>query len=284
MRRITLGILSASAVMCTLAAVPPAALAETAAPAASQARLDQKTLNFDQFTVSYDPWGKVTVDGVLRGDPSAVTVLPLTIEYSADGKTGWAVKKTVNSSTQTSEFNTSLYYNMSGYWRARFAGDATYQAATSPVRKAWRWRTEIHSFKVSPKKVRKNKYTTASGRLIRWTTLTKHGGYAGQRVRIIFRFKGKKTWYHLKWTKTNSTGYFKQKVHAYGSGYYAAEFEGGKGTFGTDSDNTPYVKTYGIGGGSVAAQTVPGPIVNWTPSQSTGAAPATAPLLSARRD
>ncbi|MEV0398847.1 hypothetical protein [Actinoallomurus sp. NPDC050550] len=283
MRRITLGILSASAVMCTLTALPPAALAETAASAASQARLDQKSLNFDQFAVSYDPWGKVTVDGVLRGDPSVVTVLPLAIEFSTDGKTGWSVKKTVKAGTDTSSFHTSLYYNMSGYWRARFAGDATYQAATSSVRKAWRWRTEIHSFKVSPKKVRKNRYATASGRLIRWTTLTKHGGYSGRKVRIVFRFKGKKTWYHLAWAKTNSKGYFSKKVHAYGSGYYGAIFEGGSGTFATASDNTPYVKTYGIGGGSVAAQTVPGPIVNWTPSSSS-ALSATAPLLSARRD
>ncbi|GAA4627778.1 hypothetical protein GCM10023196_041400 [Actinoallomurus vinaceus] len=284
MRRITLGILSASAVMCTLAAVPPAALAETAAPGASQARLDQRPLSFSSFTVSYDPYANVTINGGLRSDSAIYDALPLTIEYSFDGKTGWTVKKTVTADTGANAFNTTFNYNQSGYWRARFAGNATYQAATSPVRKAWRWRTEIHSFKVSPKKVRKNRYVTASGRLIHWTTISKHSGYAGRRVRIIFRFKGKKTWYHLKWTKTNSKGYFKQKVHAYGSGYYAAVFEGGKGTFATGSDNTPYVKTYGIGGGSVAAQTVPGPVVNWTPSPSSSAVSATAPQLSARRD
>ncbi|WP_433172671.1 hypothetical protein [Actinoallomurus sp. CA-150999] len=282
MRRITLGILSASAVMCTLTAVPPA-LAETAAPGASQARLDQRPLSFSRFTVSYDPYGNVTADGALRSDSAISDALPLTIEYSPNGKTGWSVKKTVNADTSANAFHAALNYLASGYWRARFAGDTTYQAATSPVRKAWRWRTEIHSFKVSPKKVRKKGYVTASGRLIRWTTINKHGGYSGRRVRIIFRFKGQKTWYHLKWTKTNSKGYFKQKVHAYGSGYYAVLFAGGKDTFATSSDNTPYVKTYGIGGGSVAAQAAPGPVVTWTPSSSS-AVSATAPLLSARRD
>ena len=99
---------------------------------------------------------------------------------------------------------------------------------------------------------------TASGRLIHWTTINKHSGYSGRRVRVIFRFKGKKDLVPPQVDQDNSKGNFKQKVHAYGSGYYAAIFEGTKTTFATSSDNTPYVKTYGIGGGSVAAQTVPG--------------------------
>ncbi|MCO6005220.1 hypothetical protein NE236_09505 [Actinoallomurus purpureus] len=266
MRRITLGILSASAVMCTLAAVPPAALAETNASGVSHARLDPAPLQFDHFTVSYDPWGNVTADGALRSDSAISSALPLTIEYSSDGQTGWTVKKTVTTDTGANAFHSTFFNNWSGYYRARFAGDATYQAATSPVRKAWRWRTEIHSFKVSPKKVRKNHYVTASGRLVRWFTNTKHGAYSGRKVEIIFRFKGKKTWYHLAWAKTNSKGNFTKKVKAYGKGYYAAVFRGGKGTFATGSSNTPYVKTYGIGGGSIAAQAAPGPVVNWTPS------------------
>ncbi|MEV5710823.1 hypothetical protein [Actinoallomurus sp. NPDC052274] len=264
MRRITLGILSASVAMCTLTAVPTAALADAPVAHAAQARLDPQPIYFDSFTVSYDPFADVTVYGGVRSDSAIYSALPLTIEYSPDGKTGWTVKKKVTAEDGNS-FNATFYYGRSGYWRARFAGDATYQAATSPVRKAWRWRTEIHSFKVSPKKVRKNHYVTASGSLIRWFSDTKRGGYSGRKVRIVFRFKGKKTWYHLAWAKTNSKGKFSKKVRAYGSGYYAAVFEGGSGTFASDSANSPYVKTNGLTGGSVIAQATPGTVVNRTP-------------------
>ncbi|GAA0352181.1 hypothetical protein NE235_32490 [Actinoallomurus spadix] len=268
MRRITLGILSASAAMCTLTAVQSAALADAPVAHAAQARLDLQPIYFDAFSVSYDPFANVTVNGGLRSDSAIYSALPLTIEYSSDGKTGWTVKKNVTADSGGNAFNATFYYGRSGYWRARFAGDGTYQAATSPVRKAWRWRTEIHKFKVSPKKVRKNHYVTASGSLIRWFSDTRHGGYSGRKVRIIFRFKGKKTWYHLAWAKTNGKGKFSKKVRAYGKGYYAAEFEGGSGTFASESSNTPYVKTYGRTGGSVIAQALPGPVVNRTPALS----------------
>lgn len=266
LRRITLGILGASVAMCTLTAVPTVAFAGTTS-GASQARLDQQPLYFDHFTVSYDPFANVTVDGAVRSDSGIFgAALPITIEYSSNGKTGWTVEKTVSADTGGNAFHKTFNFSCSGYWRARFAGDETFAPATSAVRKAWRWRTEIHSFKVSPKKVRKNRYGTASGTLIRWFSDTKRGGYSGRKVRIIFRFKGKKTWYHLAWAKTTSKGKFSKKVRAYGSGYYAAVFEGGSGTFASASSNTPYVKTYGLTGGSVIAQAAPGPVVNRTPA------------------
>src|SRR5947208_9564609 len=50
--------------------------------------------------------------------------------------------------------------------------------------------------------------------------MTKRTGYAKRKVEIAFRFKGKKTWYHLAWVTTDKNGRFTKKVKAYGSGYY----------------------------------------------------------------
>jgi len=122
--------------------------------------------------------------------------------------------------------------------------------STGPARKVWRWGTRMGKIKVSPGKIRKNRYVTASGTLTRYYNMSqpKPTAFGGQRVRIIFRFKGKKTWYHLAWTKTDRKGRFSKKVKAYGDGYYAAVFEGTKDTWAVGSSNTPYVNTYGVSG------------------------------------
>ncbi|MEV5753973.1 carboxypeptidase-like regulatory domain-containing protein [Actinoallomurus sp. NPDC052308] len=195
---------------------------------------------------SIDVYGNVTVGGSVNVDyPSgSFAGKPLAIQYSADAGKWTTIKKiTFNDNGYTTRF----WYGRSGYWRAVFAGDTQYAPATSAASKAWRWNTRLESVKFAPKKVRKNHYITASGKLTRAVSKTKRTGYAGQKIEIAFRFKGKKTWYHLAWGKTDKYGRFSKKVKAHGSGYYQVIFRGGADTFADWTDGKAYVRTSALG-------------------------------------
>lgn len=137
-------------------------------------------------------------------------------------------------------------WNRSGYWRLHVLPDRYNDEAISRAAKLWRWNTRIEHFKVSPGQVRRNHYVTASGTLTRAVSMTKRTAYTGRTVEVIFQFKGKKTWYHLAWAKTDKHGRFSKKVKAYGSGYYAVIFRGGSDTFADWTTSKNYVRAYAV--------------------------------------
>jgi hypothetical protein len=202
-------------------------------------------LSFSSFTVSYSPYGQLSVKGVLMGD-TLMTNFTVNLQYSPDGVHNWTTTRTLTTSINSAEptvlhFSANFFQNQSGYWRAQYAGDPMHAVATSKVVKAWRWATYFTGFKVSTHKVRLHGRFTVSGTLNRWFSNTRKGGYGSQTVEIIFHFKGKKTWYLLAKTKTNAQGRFSKKIEAYGSGSYQVIFAGGSGTFASGSP-TAYVK------------------------------------------
>ncbi|MFG1997668.1 hypothetical protein ACGFNU_00805 [Spirillospora sp. NPDC048911] len=199
-------------------------------------------ISFHEF--QYSPYGKLTVAGYFEAYPENISTLQL--EYSPNGRDRWKLVKKFRPADNYS-FRTTANWASSGYWRIHTKANRDHLEGFSPVRKAWRWRTEISKISVSPGKVRKNRYVTVRGTLIRWFSTKRHGAYKGQKVAILFRFKGKKTWYLAGWAKTNSKGRFSKKVRAYGDGYFAAEFTGGSGTFASGSPNIRYVNTYKAG-------------------------------------
>ncbi|WP_131737247.1 hypothetical protein [Actinomadura roseirufa] len=216
------------------------------------------------LSATMDAYGRFQARGTLYapsagGDLNGKQVL---LEYSPDGRTAW--QTALRMKTNYGQFSASFNTNSSGYWRARFAGDASAAPSVSPVRKTWRWATTMSKLKASPTKVRKNRYITVSGTLSRYYS-SKHrfGAFPGQKVRIIFRFRGQKTWYHVKWVKTDSKGRYKAKVRAYGNGYFAATFAGTSDTWATSTPNDARVTTYALP--SPGSRSGPPPVTNVLP-------------------
>lgn len=199
------------------------------------------------FSTTMDAYGQVTAWTNLYSGSGGGQVYnrKVILEYSSNGTTGWKTMRTF--SPWNSGYKTSLRVTYSGYWRSRFLGDANYAPSTSPVQKVWRWSTKMSKLGASTTSLRKNKYLTVSGNLYRWySSKGGYGAFGGQSVRIIFRFKGKKTWYHVKWVKTDRKGHYSAKVRAYGDGYFAAIFAGSSDTWAAGTPNDRYVNTYAV--------------------------------------
>ncbi|REE97342.1 hypothetical protein [Thermomonospora umbrina] len=214
-------------------------------------------VHFRNVTAKLTPYGDFSFSGTAWGGDRPLTRRNVTLEYSLYGKTGWREVRKLPLN-YAGEFSTRMTIGQSGHWRVRYLGDASHKPSTSPVRKTWRWGTRMPAMKVSPTRVRRYGFVTASGVLNRYynTKQRKPTAFKGQRVRIIFRFKGKKTWYHLGWDTTDSRGRFSARVRAHGDGYYAAVFHGTKDTWAVGSPNTPYVDTYGSSAGRAPTDVV----------------------------
>ncbi|MCP2340412.1 hypothetical protein [Actinomadura rupiterrae] len=189
---------------------------------------------------TFDPYGRVALDGCFGGYSGHQPRFQ--VEYSPDGRGAWTVARKYGGSFCS--FQAS--WNRSGFWRPHVLRDRYNDEVFSPAAKLWRWNARFEHFRVSPGKVRKNHSVTVSGSLTRAVSMTKRTGYAGRTIEVVFRFKGKKTWYHLAWAKTDRYGRFSKKVKAYGSGYYAVVFRGGPDTFADWTSGKDYVRTYAV--------------------------------------
>ncbi|MFC5187180.1 carboxypeptidase-like regulatory domain-containing protein [Actinomadura harenae] len=216
------------------------------------------------FSATMDAYGQITAWTNLNSPSGGGQIYnrKVVLEYSANGTTGWKTVKTF--ADYGSGYKTSLRVYYSGYWRSRFLGDANFAPSVSPSKKLWRWSTKMTKLNASKTSIKKNKYITVSGYLSRWNT-SKNGyaAFGGQSVRIIFRFKGKKTWYHVKWVKTDRKGHYSAKVRAYGDGYFAAVFAGTSDTWAAGTPNDRYVNTYAVP--SPGQRSGPAPIVDVRP-------------------
>ncbi|MEV5573592.1 Ig-like domain-containing protein [Spirillospora sp. NPDC052269] len=216
------------------------------------------------FSATMDAYGQVTAWTNLKSASGGGQVYDrkVILEYSSNGTSGWKNMKTFSGWGTGYKATLSVYY--SGYWRARFLGDSGYAPAVSPTKKLWRWSTKMSKLSASKTSIKKNKYIYVSGNLYRWSTAKNgYGAFGGQSVRIIFRFKGKKTWYHVKWVKTDRKGHYSAKVRAYGDGYFAAVFAGTSDTWSAGTPNDRYVNTYAVP--SPGQRSGPAPIVDVRP-------------------
>ncbi|WP_203978042.1 carboxypeptidase-like regulatory domain-containing protein [Planotetraspora silvatica] len=196
--------------------------------------------------------GNVNVSGSIHeryafGSFKGRTIL---LQYSpgsyakASGK--WTTKKTLKIQYDNSFHYSFPHFNQSGYWRAQIAASGNTLAATSPVKKAWRWNTHFAGVKLSTKKTTFRHKLTIGGQLIR-SVATNHGnsykqiGFAKQRVQIGFTCNNRKNvWYTDNgWVTTDSHGRFKKTIRAYCTGKMFVIYWGGSDTYRTDSKNLP---------------------------------------------
>ncbi|ROO89777.1 hypothetical protein EDD29_7485 [Actinocorallia herbida] len=193
--------------------------------------------------MTYDAFGRLEANyctGTRTGGPAPAG--PVYLQYSADGRTGWATKATGKRGCQW----VAATWPRSGYWRLKSKADAVYPSAVSTVRRALRWRTEINKIKVSPRKTDVGKKVTVTGRLTRYAEGRKNKfGYPDRQIQVIFHCKGKKNWWLSAKGRTDKRGHFKIKAKTYCDSSFAAEFRGGSDTFATGSTNEVYVETYG---------------------------------------
>lgn len=119
----------------------------------------------------------------------------------------------------------------SGWWRAEFAGATDTEPTTSDsdrvdVRAPSR-ATRVTGFDASPEPVDAGDTLRLSGRL----EIAGHfwSGYAGQRVRILFKPDGGYRWQYVTSDWTDGHGRFDARVTARASGWWRAEFAGAEG-------------------------------------------------------
>ncbi|WP_030170353.1 hypothetical protein [Spirillospora albida] len=200
--------------------VPATAHAELDAPKAT------KIVTFSADPEPLDYKSPIYLTGRLT-DPGGANVVnvPVTAEYSADGKTGW---RKVGSATTTEwgAFTVTVpSITRDGYWRARYAGSPTHLPATS-----WadfvdvKYRTYFVGFNAAPEPVKKGRTITVSGTLRRVMDADLPG--PGATVYIYFKAKGSTKWTQMAVTKTNGNGYFKKGFTASKDGTWTAAYKG----------------------------------------------------------
>ena len=179
------------------------------------------------FTATLNKYAELTVAGRFLTGESSPADDRITIQYSADGRTGWTTAKTLDPGTGDPEegapFKGTFAAPAKGYYRAYFKGTNDWQSAYSSVVYAARTQTRISDANASPEPVRKGRTITVKGVLKQLTTSWK--GYGSQKVRILFRQKGSTTWYLKGTTTTTSSGSFSKGFTAEKDGTWVAVFQ-----------------------------------------------------------
>jgi len=218
------------------------------------------TRSFSGGEIRADAYGYVTLAGSFY--PSLKPGAPVAIQFSPNGADHWK-QVALAHADHDGYFRGTGYSGQSGWWRAYYPGDADDYPIAVDNYKNWRWNTHFTGFKAR----RAGSKVKVSGTLVRYFSTTRMGGFAGQTVQIIFRFKGKKTWYLIGHAKTNSKGQFSTKVKHYGKGYYAVLFRGTTGTWASSTAKTIYVRSAPAAPALTLSSALPGGI------------PASAPLI-----
>ncbi|MGW1532786.1 hypothetical protein [Streptomyces aureus] len=186
------------------------------------------TTKFIGFTARLNEYARLDVSGTVdlvgreSRDPIAVD-----IQYSANGSTGWSTKKTVQT-TDNSQFTVeNLPGYTDGYWRLRYAGSTTkdIKGGVSTSLRRNRSLTRIKDANASPEPVAKGRTITVKGVLQeRAPGSTTWKAYGGKEVVILFRPKGKTTWYRMGFVTTKSTGAFSKGFKAQQDGTWVPVF------------------------------------------------------------
>ncbi|WP_438303438.1 hypothetical protein ACSHXN_19630 [Streptomyces sp. HUAS TT11] len=111
-------------------------------------------------------------------------------------------------------FNLDAYVSVpKGYWRLYSAGSSDYRSGYSGSVHFNRTATRITGFDAGPEPVRKGHTSTSTGILQRLSG-TKWVAFGKQRVSILFRAKGKKSWTRSGSVKADSHGHFTARLTA----------------------------------------------------------------------
>ncbi|MFF7265929.1 hypothetical protein ACFZCL_37420 [Streptomyces sp. NPDC008159] len=185
------------------------------------------TTRFREFTASLDEYAELSVSGILgvTGDDHGERV-GVAVQYSPDGKTGWTTEKTVKTSFD-SQFHTTLPGYTDGYWRLKYAGSTTtdVKGTTSSVLRKNRALTRIKNADATPEPVRKGRTLTVKGVLQeRKAGTSTWKAYGSKKVQILFRPKGKKTWYLMTTVTSKSNGSFSKGFRAQQDGTWVPVF------------------------------------------------------------
>jgi len=195
-----------------------------------------------QFSATVDPLGFVHVSGCigiesLPFDEAYGSRQPMIIQYSPHPSGPWTRLGKITQLTPNDDSCgiTELDASFAGrlpvrsaraYYRAYFPGDASeqIQPSVSPSRLAWKYLTKIKSLDVAPRHVAAGGHIRISGQLLQNTTGWK--AFGRQQVLIVYRKPGKKTWFIVASTRTNSHGRFTARVRGRFSAYWSAFYAG----------------------------------------------------------
>ncbi|MER6423220.1 hypothetical protein [Streptomyces sp. NPDC001137] len=186
------------------------------------------TTKFSGFTASLDKYAQVTVNGTLdligrdTSDQASVD-----IQYSADGQTGWSTKKTVKTGFGSQFTVEKLPGYTDGYWRLHYGGSSTkdIKGTLSTALRRNRALTRIKDANASPEPVTKGRTITVKGVLQELKVgSTTWKAYGGKKVQILFRPKGKTTWYLMATVTTQTNGSFSKGFKATQDGTWVPVF------------------------------------------------------------
>ncbi|MER5973556.1 hypothetical protein ABT112_28180 [Streptomyces sp. NPDC002055] len=178
---------------------------------------------FEDFSASLDKNVGLEIAGRLRitGRDEPSGRVPVRIQYSPDGRTGWTTRRTTDVSFG-SRFTEQLPGHTDGHWRLQYAGTADIKGTTSTAVHASRTLTRIKGAGASPEPVRKGRTLTVRGTLQERKPGWK--GYGAQKVQILFRPKGLQEWSLMGTTTTKSDGSFSKGFTARRDGTWAPVF------------------------------------------------------------
>jgi hypothetical protein len=201
-----------------------------------------------QFSATVAPSGILSVRGCLGvagiSPQSAFSVEgTVTIQYAASRSGPWRKLGTITQttpgagatcgvSTAEASFSAAFAARLArAYYRASFTPEtgAGWQPSVSSSALAWRYRTEIRSLTVSPRKLAKGRKLTVSGQLLRdrqrWVP------YGKRAIEIIFRKPGTRKWSDAVKVTTNSKGRFTATIRVRFTALWSAYYSGGSSDY-----------------------------------------------------
>ncbi|MFF3663636.1 hypothetical protein [Streptomyces olivochromogenes] len=186
------------------------------------------TTKFTEFTAQLDEYAQLDITGIvdLVGRDSNDRI-GVDIQYSPDGRTHWSTKKTVQTSVGSQFIVEKLPGYTDGYWRLHYAGSTAkdIKGGVSGSLRRNRALTRIKDANASPEPVSKGRTITVKGVLQeRKAGTTSWKAYGAKKVEILFRPKGKKTWYLMSTVTTKSNGSFSKGFKAQQDGTWVPVF------------------------------------------------------------
>lgn len=163
----------------------------------------------------------------------------LTLQYSANGRSGWSTVATVHLSRYPAScgYKITGYGHPHGYYRVTHAESDALLAFTTPAKYLARTITRITGVRLTPKHPSAKGKLTATGRLTQvrgrsWVSL-RHG-----LAELIYKPRGDTQYYLMAKGYTSSTGAFTLKSTAYGDGYWAVIYRADSTHLFSDTKDT----------------------------------------------
>ncbi|WP_320773760.1 hypothetical protein [Streptomyces sp. CRN 30] len=184
--------------------------------------------------VTVSRYKKVTVSSVFdRYDIPAATTLKVKLQFKAEGSKTWVTRKTVDSPAAKGDSSrkvevADLPYPGGGVWRFQFPGTKKIPAGPAPESATvTREMTVLPEFNASPEPVRKGASLKITGKLDEKNWYSgQWEAFAGARVDIYFRAKGRTTWSKVGTAGTGKDGTFRKTVKAARDGDWQARYDG----------------------------------------------------------